>query len=222
MNSRTLLPLLVLGIHALWAQEPRNAPRVYGPATLQYSAAHAQLTLPVETSCIQGDSAKIYLSRTGYPDVDVDAVVVSTAENSKWNLRVKFYREGHITTGDARSELGDIYFEDEVKKEWNKENGLRLLGGFPDQPYTRMIENPVFSDEGPSFSYSFEAILDTVFMIERRTVIFAKDGVLLASLSCLHSQYADVKQAENSLLSALFFQPGFRYAEFNEDTDKVA
>ena len=222
MKLRTILPFLLFFIHALSAQGTGNVPRIYGPATIQYAQANGQIVLPAGTFFSQGDSAKIWLAHNGYPDTDVDAVIVSFADDSKWNIRLKFYLDGYITTGDAKSELGDIFLVEEIKKQWDKENGLRLQNGFADQPYTRIIENPTFSDEGPMFSYSFEAIQDTIFMIERRTIVFGRAGVLLASLSCLHSQYAGVKQAENSLLSSFSFQSGFRYADFNSDNDKGA
>lgn len=222
MKLRTTLPFLFLFVHALFAQGIRNAPRVYGPATVQYATANAQLTLPAGTFFVQGDSAKIYLAHNGYPEADVDAVIVSYSEDSKWNLRLKYYNDGHMTTKDAKSELGDIFFEDAVKKQWDKENGLRLLGGFPDQPFTRIIEKPLVTTEPPVFEYSFEAIQDTVFMIERRVILFARNGVLLASLTCQHAQYGDVKPVVNGILSPDVFQSGFLYTDFSEDTDKLA
>ncbi len=144
---------------------------------------------------------------------------------SEWFVTVDYEASGYIKDEDAKDWDADGLLENlrdgtEAGNEYRKELGIDPI------QVTRWVESPTYDSALRHLIWSAEIRLkngeDPDPGVNYNTYVLGREGYvsmcLVTSMSSVESEKPDAKR----LLSAVSFNPGKRYEDFNASTDKVA
>lgn len=147
-------------------------------------------------------------------------------EGADWMLSIDYDPAGYIRDDDAREWNADDML-DSLKKGTAASNKQRIALGYPGLEITRWIEAPAWDAINQRLVWSVEARgigakPDEDTTANYNTYVLGREGYFELNLITSTSRIERYKPDARTLLAAVSFNEGKRYADFKPDSDKVA
>lgn len=206
------------------ARDAARAAIERGPVTIKLRD-QAQLELPQGFGFIPQKEATALLSAMGNgPGPDLLGLIVPLGE-ARWFVVANYDPSGYVKDDDARHWDADKLLQN-LKDGTEAGNAARQKVGVPPLQVTRWIEPPAYSADSHRLIWSAEAERkDGVAedpTVNYNTYVLGREGFISLNLITSASGIDADKAAAHALLSAVSFNDGKRYGDFNSSTDKVA
>ena len=206
------------------ARDAARAAIQRGPVTIKLRD-QAQLELPQGFGFIPQKEAAALMSAMGNDaGPDMLGLIVPLSE-ARWFVVANYDPSGYIKDDDARHWDADKLLQN-LKDGTEAGNAARAKVGVPPLKVTRWIEPPAYTADSHRLIWSAEAQRkDGVAedpTVNYNTYVLGREGFISMNLITSASGINDDKAAARVLLSAVNFNDGKRYGDFNSSTDKVA
>jgi uncharacterized membrane-anchored protein len=149
---------------------------------------------------------------------DVDPM---TAEG--WAVILTYKDDGHVDDSDAK-EIDYADLLKDMKKGTEESNKARKDAGYEAVHLVGWAEPPHYDEAAKKLYWARE--LDFVgadlHTLNYEVRVLGREGVLSMNAVSTMNQLNQIKSDMRPLIQVAEFNPGYRYAEFNEDTDRVA
>ena len=147
----------------------------------------------------------------------------SPADEGTWGVIVQYEESGYVKDDDAAK----INYTDLLKKMQDgarAANSEREKQGYPSIELVGWATPPRYDAQAKKLYWAKEVKFggDSDNTLNYNIRILGRRGVLVLNAVAGISQLAEIEQATPSILSAVDFQEGHRYVDFNPATDKVA
>jgi uncharacterized membrane-anchored protein len=140
-----------------------------------------------------------------------------------WAVIVTYVDDGHVDDSDAKDIDYDELLKD-MKEGTEEHNKARKEAGFDAVHLVGWAEPPSYDASAKKLYWAKE--LDFVgtdaHTLNYDVRVLGREGVLSMNAVATMDQLSRIKSEMKPLIQVAEFNPGFRYAEFNESTDKVA
>ncbi|AKI98958.1 Putative inner membrane protein [Archangium gephyra] len=178
------------------------------------------LDLPEEHLFLEkAEAAKLMEMNGSFYNDNLLGVVTSKDESSSWVVIVRYEDEGYIKDDeeiDAKELLTAIK---EGTEEANKE---RVERGFKPLHVKDWSESPHYDKARHHLIWALDAFSDNGTSVNYSTRVLGRRGYVSMNLVVDPVGLADSKPHMSKLLASTQFNPGARYEDFQEGTDKVA
>lgn len=188
----------------------------------------AVLKLPADFGFIPAPEAAQYLKALGNPSTDDVAGLIVPVGDQKadWLVVVDYAPSGYVKDDDAKAWDADELLES-LRSGTEEENKQREQMGISALEIIGWVEPPKYDESTRRLVWSIAARnhgdpADADNGINYNTYALGREGYFSLNLLTSQSTVMQDKPAVHALLSALQFNEGKRYADFNADTDKVA
>jgi uncharacterized membrane-anchored protein len=143
-----------------------------------------------------------------------------------WMISVDYDPAGYIKDDDAKNWKSDELLQN-LKDGTEAGNERRGKLGIPALEVTRWIEPPAYDSATQRLVWSIEAreknaTADAENTVNYNTYVLGRDGYISLDLITSATQIEAQKPIARTLLAAVSFSEGKRYADFNSSTDKIA
>ena len=202
-----------------------EAALVKGPAEVTLRD-QAKLALPEHFGFVPQQQATALMRAMGNtPGNNFLGLIVPQGESSHWFVAVTYHDSGYIKDDDARHWDADKLLQS-LKDGTEAANEERVKAGIPALEVTRWIEPPAYEPDTHRLVWSAEARHKDGSgrdpSVNYNTYLLGREGYLSMNLVTSASTVDADKSAARELLSAVDFDSGKRYGDFNSSTDKVA
>ncbi len=206
------------------ARDAARAAIERGPVTIKLRD-QAQLELPEGFGFIPQKEATALMSAMGNgPGDDMLGLIVPLGE-ARWFVVANYDPSGYIKDDDAKHWDADKLLQN-LKDGTEAGNAARAKVGVPLLKVTRWIEPPAYTADSHRLIWSAEAQRKDGAAgdptVNYNTYVLGREGFISMNLITSASGVDDDKAAARELLSAVNFNDGKRYGDFNSSTDKVA
>jgi uncharacterized membrane-anchored protein len=149
---------------------------------------------------------------------DVDPI---SAEG--WAVILTYQDDGHVDDSDA-SEIDYEELLADMKEGTEEHNKARREANFPEMHIIGWAEPPRYDASSKKLYWAKELQLEghDVHSLNYDVRVLGREGVLSMNAVASMDQLGQIKTDMRPLIDVAEFNPGFRYAEFNEDTDRMA
>lgn len=144
-----------------------------------------------------------------------------TAEG--WAVILTYADDGHIDDSDA-SEIDYEELLADMKKGTEEHNEARREANIPAMHIVGWAEPPRYDAEAKKLYWAKELSLEghDRHSLNYDVRVLGREGVLSMNAVAGMDQLSQIKADMRPLIDVAEFNPGYRYAEFNEDTDRMA
>jgi uncharacterized membrane-anchored protein len=206
------------------ARDAARAAIERGPVTIKLRD-QAQLRLPEGFGFIPQKEATALMNAMGNgPGEDLLGLIVPLGD-ARWFVVANYDPSGYVKDDDARHWDADQLLQN-LKDGTEAGNAARAKVGVPPLKVTRWIEPPAYTADSHRLIWSAEAQRkDGVAedpTVNYNTYVLGREGFISMNLITSASGVDADKAAARVLLSAVSFNDGKRYGDFNSSTDKVA
>jgi len=198
-----------------------------GPHDVPLSG-QAVLRLPANFGFVPATEAGQYLKALGNTPADglVGLVVPIDKQKGDWFVVVDYVPSGYIKDDDAKEWNADELLES-LRAGTAEGNKQRAQMGIPALEIIGWVEQPKYDENTRRLVWSIASrsqgqSADADNGINYNTYALGREGYFSLNLVTAQSTVTQDKPVVHALLSALQFDEGKRYADFNPDTDKVA
>jgi uncharacterized membrane-anchored protein len=203
------------------AQEEPGPTFNWKPGPRQVELGHElTLDLPEEHLFLEkAEAAKLLEMNGSFYNDNLLGVVTSKDESSSWVVIVRYEDEGYIKDDeeiDAKELLTAIQ---EGTEEANKE---RVERGFKPLHVKDWSEAPHYDKSRHHLIWALDAVSDNGTSVNYSTRVLGRRGYVSMNLVVDPVGLASSRPHMAKLLESIRFNPGARYADFQEGTDKVA
>jgi uncharacterized membrane-anchored protein len=202
-----------------------QAALVKGPAEVTLRD-QAKLALPEHFGFVPQEQAAALMRAMGNTTGnDFLGLIVPQGGSSHWFVAVTYHDSGYIKDDDARHWDADKLLQS-LKDGTEAANEERVKAGVPAIEVTRWIEPPAYEPDSHRLVWSAEArhkdgsSRDPT--VNYNTYLLGREGYVSMNLVTSASAVDADKSAARELISAVDFDSGKRYGDFNSSTDKVA
>lgn len=203
-----------------------EAAQVSGPAEITLRD-QATLKLPAGYVWVPEPAAgKLMRAMGNHTDSRELGLIFPQAEDQHWMVVAEYEESGYIQDDDARNWNVDDLFKS-LKEGTEAANEERRKNGHPELDIVGWVEKPHYSEDTHRLVWSMSARhkgadSDAPMSINYNTYALGREGYITLNLITAMSDIPQDKAHAQTLLSALSFSEGKRYADFNSSTDKVA
>jgi uncharacterized membrane-anchored protein len=214
-----------------WAEEPEAR----APPALNYRSGEIALPNKVATLHLgskyryldPAETEKMLVAWGNRPGSATEgAIVPSSVEpfsESGWAVIVTYRDDGHVDDAEAK-EIDYDELLDDMKEGTESENAGRTKAGFQAVHLIGWAERPRYDIAEKKLYWAqeinFEGAREHTLNYDVR--VLGREGVLSMNAVGLMSQLQQIRSDMNPLLKVAEFNEGYRYAEFNPKTDKLA
>ena len=198
-----------------------------GPADVPL-VDQAVLDLPADYFFIPKAEATRIMRATGniVDDQNFLGLVVSTKPGENWFVVARFIKEGYIQDGDAKEWNADDLHQ-QLRDGTEAANRERARRGFPELEILGWVEKPAYDSDDHRLVWSMLAKVrgepdSAVKSINYNTYALGRDGYLSLNLVTASNRIDSDKAVARKLLTALSYNSGKRYEDFNSTTDHIA
>lgn len=140
-----------------------------------------------------------------------------------WIIDINYFNEGHINDDDAK----DINYDDllkQLKEEAEQSSIERVKLGYEKVKMIGWAQTPFYDEKNKKLHWAKELAFGTD---EENTLnynirVLGREGFIEMNIITGMSKLSKIKKDIEIILHSTDFNPGQRYADFNEDTDKLA
>ncbi len=206
----------------VWAAA--NAAKQVGPTTVQFRD-QASLQLPAGYVYIPVKEGKAVMDRMGNQTDERFLGLILPESEATWFVTLDYEPAGYIKDDDAKHWDADELLQS-LKDGTEAANEHRQQMGIAPIEVTRWVEVPAYEESTHRLIWAAEARdkggASQDPTINYNTYVLGREGYVSLNLITAASAIETDKKAAHELLSAIDFNSGKRYADFNSSTDKVA
>jgi len=195
-----------------------------GPADIALRD-QAHLQLPAGYVWVPTPAAAQLMRSMGNRTDDTSIGVIFPGDDADWMAVVKFVKEGYIKDDDAKDWNVDDLFKS-LKEGTEEGNKRRREQGFPELEIVGWVQKPSYDAASHRLVWSMAARTpgenEAQQSINYNTYALGREGYITLNLITSRASIEADKPVAGQLLSALNFNSGKGYADFNSSTDKVA
>jgi uncharacterized membrane-anchored protein len=208
---------------ATWARA--QAAMIEGPQSVALKD-EATLALPPGFGFVpRKESVELLKLMGNESGPELTGLVFPLAEGKDYFLVVDYEDAGYVSDEEAKEWDADDMLEG-LKEGTEAGNLMRKKQGVPAIQVTRWVEPPKYEAATHRLVWSAEVRLkdedDPDPGVNYNTYVLGREGYVSLNLVTATSTVAADKPAAHALLSAIDFNQGRRYADFDSSTDKVA
>jgi uncharacterized membrane-anchored protein len=153
-------------------------------------------------------------------------LIVGTKASDHWIVAARFIKEGYIKDDDAKDWNADDLLKN-LKEGTDEANKDRLARGFPELEILGWVERPTYDAVPHQLVWSLlskrkDEPDSNEKGINYNTYALGREGYLSLNLLTSSSRVAADKSVARTLLTALSYNSGKRYEDFNNATDHIA
>jgi uncharacterized membrane-anchored protein len=223
-----------LGLSALAAEPAEEAAAPQGPS-FNYQTGNIVLPNKVATLRLAGnyryldpsETEKLLVAWGNQPGNDTQGAIVPTEvdplDTEGWAVIVTYLDDGHIDDADAK----DIDYDDMLKdmKEGTEDNNkARKDAGYESVHLVGWADKPHYDSSARKLYWAkelkFEGAKASTLNYDVR--VLGREGVLSMNAVASMGQLAQIRADMKRLIEVAEFNEGYRYAEYNSKTDKLA
>ena len=144
-------------------------------------------------------------------------------ESDSWAVVLSFDEDGYVKDGDAaKINYGDLLKK--MKEGTTEANQERVKAGYPPIELVGWAATPRYDAAAHKLYWAKEIKFgdEAEHTLNYNIRMLGRRGVLVLNAVAAMDQLKQVEAATPTLLAMVDFQEGHRYADFKEDTDKVA
>lgn len=203
-----------------------EAAQIEGPADIPLRD-QATLKLPAGYVWVPEPAAsKLMRAMGNHTDSRELGLIFPQAQDQHWMVVAEYEASGYIQDDDARNWNVDDLFKS-LKEGTEAANEERRKNGHPELDIIGWVEKPHYSADTHRLVWSMSARRkgaegDAPMSINYNTYALGREGYITFNLITSLSDIPQDKAHAQTLLSALNFSDGKRYADFDSSTDKVA
>lgn len=200
--------------------------QVVGPADIKLRD-QATLKLPAGYVWVPEPAAGEMMRAMGnHPDEREMGLIFPQAEDQNWMVVADYEASGYIKDDDAKDWNVDDLFKS-LKEGTVEANKDRAARGFSELEIIGWVEKPTYTAATHRLVWSMSAKdkgapADAPVGINYNTYALGREGYVSLNLLTSLNRVEQDKGHVQTMLSALAFNEGKRYADFNASTDKVA
>lgn len=233
--ARALLCLLLASTAPAWAQTQDEAAKAWadaqqaakpGPRDIAL-AGQAVLHLPEGKVFIPQPQAAAVLRAMGNPGsfADLEGVIFPTGQQG-WFAVLRFEKSGYIKDDDAKDWNADDLLKS-YREGTEASNEERMKMGVPAMEITGWAEKPAYAADSHRLVWAMSSRSKGTPAgddqgVNYNTYALGREGYMSLNLVTGLNELGSHKTEAQSLLAALEFNEGKRYADFNSSTDHVA
>jgi uncharacterized membrane-anchored protein len=211
--------------------EPAAAPAV------QFEYKTGEIVLPNKVATLHlgekyrymtpGEANKLLQLWGNLPDDTLQgAVVAADVEplgEGGWAVFLNYTEEGHVDDSDAE-EIDYTEMLADMKKGQEEVNEQRKAAGYDGLSLVGWAEPPRYDASAKKLYWAKEiaSLSGGSHSLNYDVRVLGREGVLSMEAVAPMAQLAQVRRDMEPLISVAEFNSGFRYAEFNKSTDKMA
>lgn len=190
-------------------------------------AGQAQLKLPQDTVFIPQPQATQLLNAMGNPGQDPRLQgLIFPKGDAGWFMTVRYENSGFIKDGDAKEWNADELLKS-YKEGTESQNEERTKMGVAPLEILGWAETPAYDSASHRLVWAMKSrekgnADDNDLGVNYNTYLLGREGYFSMNLVTSLKDLPEHKPAAQTMLSALNFSEGKRYADFNESTDHVA
>ena len=203
-----------------------KASRIVGPATIELRD-QAALKLPEGYLWVPEPAATQFMKALGnQPDQRQLGLILPQSEDAQWMIVASYEAAGYIKDNDALNWDVEALFKS-LKEGTAEGNKARVARGFPELEIIGWVEQPAYDPATHRLVWSMSARdkgepADAVAGINYNTYALGREGYIELNLLTDQQAVGQDKNEVRTLLAALEFKSGKRYADFDPSSDKVA
>jgi len=226
--------MFCLGLPA-WAEEPATGePAAKGPE-LQYQTGNIVLPNKSATLHLGGnyryldpaETEKLLVAWGNQPGNDTQGAVVpgdvDPLEGAGWAVILTYEDEGHIDDSDAAKMDYDDMLKD-MKSGTEDGNAARKQAGYDAVHLVGWAEKPHYDSAAKKLYWAKELEFEgsPVHTLNYDVRVLGREGLLSMNAVASMEQLPQIRTDMKSLIEVAEFNDGYRYAEFNSKTDRLA
>ncbi|MGH8046730.1 MAG: DUF2167 domain-containing protein [Chthoniobacterales bacterium] len=148
---------------------------------------------------------------------------VSLIASNSWAVVITYEEDGHVKDDDAEKINYDKLLA-EMKKSTSEESAERVKKGYEPIKLVGWGAPPKYDREGKKLYWAQELEFNNNpnHTLNYNIRILGRKGVLVLNAIAAQQDLPVIEAATPELLSAVSFNPGNRYADFDSSTDKIA
>ncbi|KQU80368.1 MULTISPECIES: DUF2167 domain-containing protein [unclassified Rhizobacter] len=201
-----------------------RAATVKGPSDVRLRD-QAVLKLPAGMEYIPQPQAGRLMQAMGNSSDDRLIGLVQSSGESQWLVVARYENAGYIKDDDAKDWNVDDLFKS-LKEGTEEGNKRRRDQGFPELEIVGWVQKPSYDAASHRLVWSMAARTpgenEAQQSINYNTYALGREGYITLNLITSRASIEADKPVAGQLLSALNFNGGKGYADFNSSTDKVA
>jgi uncharacterized membrane-anchored protein len=196
-----------------------------GPAVIDLKD-QAKVALPEGIGFVPAAEAKRWLTAMGNrPGDSIWGMLVPLADED-WFFVISFADAGYIKDDDAKDWKADELL-DSIREGTEEANADRRSRGIPEMEVTGWVEKPHYDAATHQLIWSLGSktkgdTTGTDNGVNYNTLVLGREGYISMNLVAGLDAIEGLKPTAKTMLDALTFNEGKRYADFNASTDKVA
>lgn len=208
------------------ASKAMQAAQIRGPAEIKLRD-QATLKLPAGYIWVPEPAASQFMKAVGnHPDERELGLVFPESDAQGWMVVARYEDAGYIKDDDAKNWDVDELFTS-LKEGTEASNEERRKNGYPELDILGWVEKPNYVADAHRLVWSMSARVkgapaDEPTSINYNTYALGREGYITLNLITGSQAIGQDKAHAQTLLTALNFNEGKRYADFNQSTDKVA
>lgn len=141
----------------------------------------------------------------------------------RWLVDINYNNEGHVEDDDAK----DINYDDllkQLKEEAEASSKERVEQGFEKVSMLGWASTPFYDEKNKKLHWAKELAFgnDEEHTLNYNIRVLGREGFIEMNIITGMSMLPEVKKDINIILASTNFNNGQTYADFNEDTDKLA
>jgi uncharacterized membrane-anchored protein len=197
---------------------------IEGPSNIELRD-QGQLALPAGYSFVPAPEGAAVMELMGNQTDERFIGLIFPASDADWFVTMDYEPAGYIKDDDAKEWDADDLL-DSLKEGTKAANERREQLGITPIEVTRWVEQPTYDAPSHRLVWSAEAKeiggIDEDPTINYNTYVLGREGYISLNLITAASTIDAEKPVAQTLLAAVSFNDGKRYADFDESTDKVA
>jgi len=144
-------------------------------------------------------------------------------DDGGWAVIVTYIDEGHVDDKDAK-EIDYAEMLDDMKANTREASKERVESGYGSLELVGWAEQPHYDSQARKLYWAKELKFngEDLHTLNYDVRVLGREGVLSLNAVASMPQMQNVQRDMQDLLVMASFNPGFKYEEFNEDTDRLA
>ncbi|MFK7888252.1 MAG: DUF2167 domain-containing protein [Gammaproteobacteria bacterium] len=143
-------------------------------------------------------------------------------DSDSWAVTIEYVEDGYVSDADAHEINYDKLLK-QMQKETRAASKQRDAAGYGTVELLGWAESPYYSSTDKHMYWAKELVFndeDKVLNYDIRTL--GRKGVLSMTFIAATEQLSEINTARDEILAMAAFNDGFRYEDYNPDTDKLA